>query len=120
MTLSKLDVAFKLKFLLENALDTSNGDPEHYIWAEMYHQIFSETISKKIFKEFPDFHYCDPDSSYYEDVSAFINAFVEYAQKQRVTIIASNLSENMLRKYCDGYEISRLKRLSFLRTGDRL
>ena len=49
------------------------------IWKELYDKIFSENISKWIFKSCPDFHYTDPDASYYDDVNAFIDGFCEYA-----------------------------------------
>jgi len=48
-------------------------------WKELYDFIFSEDVSKKIYEAFPDFHYCDPDASYEEDVLAFILAFDEYS-----------------------------------------
>jgi len=30
---------------------------------------------------FPDFEYFDPDASYYEDVEAFVNNFVDWARR---------------------------------------
>ena len=108
-------IAFKLKSWLEEAFEISCGDTNDDIWEKLYNKVFSENVSKRIFELFPDFHYCDTDVSYYEDVLAFINAFVEYSKKQRITIIASNISENMLRKYCDGYEIDRFKRMQSLK-----
>lgn len=48
-------------------------------WKELYDFIFSVDISKKIHGAFPDFHYIDPDSTYEEDVLAFIRAFSEYS-----------------------------------------
>ena len=52
---------------------------EEATWEEVYDKIFSEKISQQIFEEFPDFHYSDPDTSYQEDVCAFVDAFCEYA-----------------------------------------
>ena len=52
---------------------------EEATWQEVYDKIFSEKISQQIFEEFPDFHYSDPDTSYQEDVCAFVDAFCEYA-----------------------------------------
>ena len=43
-------------------------------WETKYDLIFSESISKTIFREI-HLHYYDPDTSYEEDVTAFVNAF---------------------------------------------
>jgi hypothetical protein len=42
-------------------------------WEAKYDLIFSERISKKV-----SFSWYDPDTSYEEDVTAFMNAFDEY------------------------------------------
>jgi len=42
-------------------------------WSEKYDLIFSDKISKKVY-----FEYYDPDTSYEEDVTAFMNAFKKY------------------------------------------
>lgn len=45
-------------------------------WEQKYDQIFSDDISVKVFN-LVRLDYCDPDTSYEEDVTAFINAFNE-------------------------------------------
>jgi len=52
------------------------------VWPKLYDKIFSEDVSRKIWKMFPDFDYYDPDSSYYEDVRAFVSSFVDYAKEE--------------------------------------
>ncbi len=42
-------------------------------WEAKYDLIFSERISKKV-----SFSWYDPDTSYREDVTAFMNAFDDY------------------------------------------
>jgi len=46
-------------------------------WEEKYDIIFSEEISSKF-----SLKYCDPDTSYEEDVLAFMDALDEYMTKQ--------------------------------------
>lgn len=48
-------------------------------WDDKYDLIFSEEISQKF-----NFDYYDPDTSYKEDVEAFISAFDEYMRKQKI------------------------------------
>ena len=55
------------------------GEDWEESWKDLYDFIFSEDISKKIYEAFPDFHYYDPDTTYEEDVLAFIRAFDEYS-----------------------------------------
>jgi hypothetical protein len=45
-------------------------------WNEKYDQIFSEKISRKVF-DLIRLDYYDPDTSYEEDVRAFMSAFNE-------------------------------------------
>lgn len=48
-------------------------------WEDKYDMIFSEEISKKF-----DFDWCDPDTSYQEDVEAFMVGFDNYMKKQKI------------------------------------
>lgn len=48
-------------------------------WEEKYDMIFSEEISRKF-----SLDYYDPDTSYEEDVMAFMNALDEYMRKQDI------------------------------------
>ncbi len=68
-----------LKDLKDNAWEESDGDTDSEVWEELYDKVFSEEISRQIYEEFQDFSYYDPDTTYHEDVCAFINAFCEYA-----------------------------------------
>ena len=52
--------------LMKSIIENPNLD-----WDEKYNFIFSEHISKQIFKALPDFSYYDPDSGYQDDVMAF-------------------------------------------------
>lgn len=70
---TKQDIAYIIKDIKNQARR------EEATWEEVYDKIFSEKISQQIFEEFPDFHYSDPDTSYQEDVCAFVDAFCEYA-----------------------------------------
>ena len=47
-------------------------------WEAKYDLIFSPEISQEVFKLSRDFDYCDPDTTYEEDVMAFFNSFEEY------------------------------------------
>ena len=76
----KIYIAFILQSSLNDAYTISNSDPDHNIWDDLYHRVFSDEVSMTIFRMFPDFDYYDPDTSYYEDVVSFINAFDKYAK----------------------------------------
>jgi len=52
-------------------------DNDDLDWEEKYHKIFSDKISIKVFSLIT-LNYYDPDTSYEEDVTAFVNAFNEY------------------------------------------
>ncbi len=74
---TKQEIAYMLKGLKGKAWEES--DEGENVWENLYDKVFSEEISRQIFEEFPDFHYYDPDTTYQEDVCAFIDAFCEYA-----------------------------------------
>jgi hypothetical protein len=48
-------------------------------WEEKYDMIFSEEVSRKF-----SLNYYDPDTSYEEDVMAFMNALDEHMRKQEI------------------------------------
>jgi hypothetical protein len=48
-------------------------------WEEKYDMIFSEEVSRKF-----SLSYYDPDTSYEEDVMAFMNALDEHMRKQEI------------------------------------
>lgn len=75
-------IARYLDGLLGNAYEICKNDYEHDAWKILYDWVFSDEISQKIFKKFPDFVYSDPDTTYYEDVEAFVSAFREYANEK--------------------------------------
>jgi hypothetical protein len=55
-------------------------ESEFFTWEEKYDQIFSEKISRKVFKMIR-LDYYDPDTSYQDDVQAFMIAFNERLNK---------------------------------------
>ena len=55
-------------------------ESEFFTWEEKYDQIFSEKISRKVFKMIR-LDYYDPDTSYQDDVQAFMTAFNERLNK---------------------------------------
>ena len=44
-------------------------------WETLYNFVFSDRISRKICEILPSFEWFDPDTTYQEDVCAFIDAF---------------------------------------------
>jgi len=64
----------KLLKINKKANDIIND--EFLTWEEKYDRIFSDKISKKVF-ELIRLDYWDPDTSYEEDVQAFMSAFNE-------------------------------------------
>ena len=47
-------------------------------WEDLYDIVFSKKVSKRIYKILPNFSWYDPDTTYQEDVVAFITQFKEY------------------------------------------
>ena len=80
--MSALTVAEILQNAFDEAGNMCDWDRENdEVWEECYDKIFSASVSQKIWKMFPDFEYFDPDASYYEDVEAFVNNFVDWARR---------------------------------------
>lgn len=77
--MTKQEIAYRLRALKDKAWEESDGDTNNKVWEELYDEVFSKEISRHIFNDFPDFDYRDPDTTYQEDVCAFITAFCEYA-----------------------------------------
>jgi len=67
---------------LENLNRKANEiyESDFFTWEEKYDQIFSEKISRKVFKMIR-LDYYDPDTSYQDDVQAFMTAFNERLNK---------------------------------------
>ena len=86
-TSSAQEIAEYLEYLYNIARDKALENHPTYskmyddnAWEKLYHKVFSEEISRVIYKRFPNFDWYDPDTSYYEDVNAFIEAFKNYAK----------------------------------------
>lgn len=47
-------------------------------WEDLYDIVFSKKVCKRICEILPNFNWCDPDTTYQEDVVAFISQFKEY------------------------------------------
>ena len=78
---NSLKIAFMLESWLRLTWERCGGDTDDEIWKELYNKVFSNKVSVRIKNMFPDFSYYDPDTSYYEDVSAYINAFIDYTKE---------------------------------------
>lgn len=76
---TKQEIAEYLKRLRGEAWEESEGDTDSGVWEKLYEKVFSPTCSVFIYKEWPDFEWSDLDTTYQEDVCAFIDAFCEYA-----------------------------------------
>lgn len=88
--MNKLELAKHLRDEWDKAYDKCNGDTRNTeVWGELYNYIFSNNISMKVWDAFPDFHYSDPDASYYDDVTAFITAFEDYVKTEQEIFVAS-------------------------------
>jgi len=86
-TASAQEIAEYLEYLYNIARDKAFENNHDYskiyddtAWEKLYHKVFSDEISRIICKRFPNFDWYDPDTSYYEDVNAFIEAFKKYAK----------------------------------------
>lgn len=80
--MDKFELAKDLRQRWDEAFDKCNGNRGSEVWRELYDYVFSDNISMKVWNEFPDFHYSDPDASYYDDVTAFITAFEDYVKTE--------------------------------------
>lgn len=57
-----------------NAVNKMSSEKQWEGWEILYNKIFSPSVSKRIFSLLPNFSYYDPDTSYQDDVEAFVNA----------------------------------------------
>lgn len=72
----KMNLVYELQEILslsKKIIDSELG------WEEKYDLIFSESISKAVFRLI-DLDYYDPDTSYEEDVLAFVQALKDKVQ----------------------------------------
>ena len=86
-TASAQEIAEYLEYLYNIVRDKAFESHHDYskifddiAWQKLYNKVFSDEISRAICKRFPNFDWYDPDTSYYEDVNAFIEAFENYAK----------------------------------------
>lgn len=83
------DVRDEKFFRIRDALNLSISDLpscDDYVkrgeyFEYLYEKVFSEKVSRWVRKNYPSFDYCDPDTSYEEDVMAFIRAVNEKADE---------------------------------------
>lgn len=87
-TATPKEIAEYLDHLHDIAWEKSNHKTDEYegdenvgkVWRNLYDFVFSDNISHKLTKRFGILDYYDPDTSYYADVTAYINAFKEFAE----------------------------------------
>lgn len=67
-------------YLLKSIYDSCHQviNMNNVSWEAKYDFVFSEIMSKTVFKIAPDFDYYDPDTSYEEDTTAFVSALEKY------------------------------------------
>ena len=82
--MSATTVAGILQKAFDKAGNMCNWDSkDDEIWGKLYDRIFSESVARKVWKMFPYFDYYDPDTSYYEDLQAFVSSFVDWAKEEK-------------------------------------
>lgn len=68
----------RLQKIIDDAYDkVMESERSEEAWEALYHFVFSDRISHKICEILPRFEWYDPDTTYQEDVCAFIGAFWE-------------------------------------------
>lgn len=92
----------KLQGIIENAPHRMFGDiddnvawelSKEYFFERLYKHVFSEKCSKWVHNNFPSFDYYDPDTSYQEDVMAFVTNLNEYVKHKFSNFIFENIDE---------------------------
>lgn len=73
-------LADTLYFVWEKLLHFATAKDD--VYRNLYDHIFSERIAGLIYENFPDFHYVDPDTSYFDDITAFITSFQDYIENK--------------------------------------
>ena len=53
-------------------------------WERLYNFVFSDKISRVVYSIIPDFNWYDPDTTYQEDVCAFIGAFLREMDELKI------------------------------------
>lgn len=90
-TSSPNEIAHYLKSLKDIAYNKACADSsvknssDSSVWEKLYNFVFSEEISHVIVRRF-NFSWYDPDTTYYEDVTSFIDQFCEeylHEEKER-------------------------------------
>lgn len=67
----------KLQETIDRAYDkVVESECSEEAWEALYHFVFSDRVSNKIYEILPNFEWYDPDTTYQEDVCAFIGAFL--------------------------------------------
>ena len=86
-TAPPLVISEYLESLLDKAYEIESNDPnkddynyENPIWIRLFNTVFSDEISRIIYKRFPDFEPYIPDTTYGEDVRSFIEKFKDYSR----------------------------------------
>lgn len=80
-TATPKEISDYLQYLYNIAWEKSNHKKVAEIWKNLYDFVFSDEISRKLSERFGRLNYYDPDASYYEDVTAYIEAFSNYANR---------------------------------------
>ena len=90
-TSSAQEIAEYLEHLYNIAHDKAHENRHDYnkiyddnVWEKLYYKVFSDEIYQVVCQRFPNFDWYDPNESYYEDVSAFIDAFKNYAKNKNI------------------------------------
>ena len=78
-TATPKEISDYLQYLYNIAWEKSEHKKVAEIWKNLYDFVFSAEISRKLSERFGRLNYPDPDASYYDDVTAYIEAFSNYA-----------------------------------------
>ena len=79
--------------LAAQAVAIRDCDERAVSWKTKYDLIFSEDLSRAVFK-LVRLDYCDPDTSYEDDVRAFVSALEDKAAELRDVLIALGAKED--------------------------
>lgn len=89
-----------------NCFDDSNSTDDYSeYYAMLYKKVFSKTFSQWIIKTFPEVknYWCDPDTSYQEDVQAFSRAVKRYIEDNIIISNKNKLASDFINTLFENY-----------------
>lgn len=84
---SPKEISEYLQYIVDTADRISEREAvkgNHEVWEKAYDTVFSSGVSDVINERFPEFRPDVPDTTYIEDVTAYVRDFKEFAENEEI------------------------------------